>query len=165
MCELLDLGLHGGGDEFGRAVLGELQGAHVGDDGPALLGGELVAVTHHGVLAVGDDVEDLAVRVGADEGRLEAGDRDDGGVAFDGGTAENQPIELGAGRLIPGFEEQLVGVAESDKRAALEAIKKLLEGSMPGLPDLGFGIVDVTTREADLEDVFVSLTSSAAQAA
>lgn len=30
---------------------------------------------------------------------------------------------------------------------------------------LGFGIVDVSTREADLEDVFVSLTSSAAQAA
>ena len=30
---------------------------------------------------------------------------------------------------------------------------------------LGFGIVDVTTREADLEDVFVSLTSSAAVAA
>lgn len=30
---------------------------------------------------------------------------------------------------------------------------------------LGFGIVDVTTREADLEDVFVSLTSSAAETA
>lgn len=30
---------------------------------------------------------------------------------------------------------------------------------------MGFGIVDVSTREADLEDVFVSLTSSAAQAA
>jgi ABC-2 type transport system ATP-binding protein len=29
----------------------------------------------------------------------------------------------------------------------------------------GYGIVDVTTREADLEDVFVSLTSAAAQAA
>ena len=26
--------------------------------------------------------------------------------------------------------------------------------------DLGWGIVDVTTREADLEDVFVALTSS-----
>jgi len=30
---------------------------------------------------------------------------------------------------------------------------------------LGFGIIDVTTREADLEDVFVSLTSSAKDAA
>jgi trigger factor len=39
-----------------------------------------------------------------------------GGVAFDGGTAEGQAIELGAGRLIPGFEEQLVGVKEGDER-------------------------------------------------
>ncbi len=30
---------------------------------------------------------------------------------------------------------------------------------------LGFGIIDVTTREADLEDVFVSLTSAAAEPA
>jgi len=30
--------------------------------------------------------------------------------------------------------------------------------------DQGFGIVDVTTREADLEDVFVKLTSSRAAA-
>ena len=38
------------------------------------------------------------------------------GVEFDGGKAENQPIELGAGRLIPGFEEQLVGVQAGDQR-------------------------------------------------
>lgn len=30
-----------------------------------------------------------------------------------------------------------------DFSTSLEAIKKLLEGSMPGMPDLGFGIVDV----------------------
>ena len=33
------------------------------------------------------------------------------GVAFDGGAAEDTEIVLGAGRFIPGFEEQLVGVA------------------------------------------------------
>jgi trigger factor len=38
------------------------------------------------------------------------------GVAFEGGTAENQAIELGAGRLIPGFEEQLVGVKAGEER-------------------------------------------------
>lgn len=37
------------------------------------------------------------------------------GVEFDGGKAENQSIELGAGRLIPGFEEQLVGVKAGDQ--------------------------------------------------
>lgn len=33
------------------------------------------------------------------------------GVAFDGGAAEDTEIVLGAGRFIPGFEEQLIGVA------------------------------------------------------
>ena len=31
------------------------------------------------------------------------------GVAFDGGTADNQPLKLGSGHFIPGFEEQIVG--------------------------------------------------------
>ena len=38
------------------------------------------------------------------------------GVPFDGGTAADQPLELGAGRFIPGFEEQLVGVKTGDER-------------------------------------------------
>jgi len=37
------------------------------------------------------------------------------GVEFEGGKAEGQAIELGAGRLIPGFEEQLVGVKAGDE--------------------------------------------------
>lgn len=31
------------------------------------------------------------------------------GVAFEGGTAENQDLTLGSGKFIPGFEEQIVG--------------------------------------------------------
>jgi trigger factor len=38
------------------------------------------------------------------------------GVEFDGGKAENQAIELGAGRLIPGFEEQLEGVKAGEQK-------------------------------------------------
>ncbi len=38
------------------------------------------------------------------------------GVEFDGGKAEDQAIELGAGRLIPGFEDQLVGVKAGDEK-------------------------------------------------
>jgi len=37
------------------------------------------------------------------------------GVAFEGGAAEDTPLELGAGRFIPGFEEQLVGVKAGDE--------------------------------------------------
>ncbi len=38
------------------------------------------------------------------------------GVQFPGGTAENQPLEIGSGRFIPGFEEQLVGVSLNEER-------------------------------------------------
>lgn len=38
------------------------------------------------------------------------------GAEFDGGKAEGQAIEIGAGRLIPGFEEQLVGVRAGEER-------------------------------------------------
>ena len=39
-----------------------------------------------------------------------------GDEAFEGGSAEDAAIELGAGRFIPGFEEQLVGVKVGDER-------------------------------------------------
>jgi len=38
------------------------------------------------------------------------------GVAFEGGTGEDMALELGSGALIPGFEEQLVGVKSGDSR-------------------------------------------------
>jgi len=38
------------------------------------------------------------------------------GVEFEGGKAEGQAIEIGAGRLIPGFEEQLVGLKAGDEK-------------------------------------------------
>jgi trigger factor len=39
-----------------------------------------------------------------------------GGEAFEGGTARDQLVELGSGRLIPGFEDQLVGASAGDER-------------------------------------------------
>ncbi len=38
------------------------------------------------------------------------------GEPFEGGTAENTALELGAGRFIPGFEEQLVGVKAGEEK-------------------------------------------------
>jgi trigger factor len=38
------------------------------------------------------------------------------GVPFEGGSAEDVPLVLGSGSFIPGFEDQLVGVASGDKR-------------------------------------------------
>lgn len=37
------------------------------------------------------------------------------GVEFEGGKAEDAALEIGAGRFIPGFEEQLVGVKVGDE--------------------------------------------------
>ena len=38
------------------------------------------------------------------------------GKAFQGGSGEGMQVELGMGRLIPGFEDQLVGVSAREKR-------------------------------------------------
>ena len=38
------------------------------------------------------------------------------GEPFDGGKGEGMSVEIGSGRLIPGFEDQLVGVKASDEK-------------------------------------------------
>lgn len=38
------------------------------------------------------------------------------GVKFEGGTADNQMLEIGSGRFIPGFEEQLIGMKKGEER-------------------------------------------------
>ncbi len=39
-----------------------------------------------------------------------------GGVAFEGGTGEDMAVEIGSGMLIPGFEDQLIGVKAGEDR-------------------------------------------------
>jgi len=39
-----------------------------------------------------------------------------GGTAFEGGKGEDMQVELGSGRLIPGFEDQLIGARAGDSR-------------------------------------------------
>ncbi|RIA46093.1 trigger factor [Hephaestia caeni] len=38
------------------------------------------------------------------------------GTPFDGGTGEDMSVEIGSGRLIPGFEDQIVGVKAGDEK-------------------------------------------------
>ncbi|MBR2861718.1 MAG: trigger factor [Clostridia bacterium] len=61
------------------------------------------------------DVEDRTVQVGDTVGLNYSGSVD--GVKFDGGTAENQTLEIGSGSFIPGFEEQMVGMAIGEEKA------------------------------------------------
>ena len=37
------------------------------------------------------------------------------GVAFQGGTAQNQSVQLGSGRMIPGFEDGILGHKAGDE--------------------------------------------------
>ena len=38
------------------------------------------------------------------------------GVKFDGGTAQGQTLTIGSGQFIPGFEEQMVGMAVGEEK-------------------------------------------------
>jgi trigger factor len=38
------------------------------------------------------------------------------GEAFEGGTAENVPVEIGSGQFIPGFEDQLIGAKAGEDK-------------------------------------------------
>ena len=77
-----------------------------------------VEVTDEDIQAVIDKELNARARlVEKSEGALEKGDTaildysgSVDGVKFEGGTAENQRLEIGSGAFIPGFEEQLVGM-------------------------------------------------------
>ncbi len=38
------------------------------------------------------------------------------GVEFEGGAAEDAPLELGSGRMIPGFEDQIIGMKKGEEK-------------------------------------------------
>jgi len=79
------------------------------------------------------------------------------GVAFPGGTGEDMAVELGSGRLIPGFEAQLEGVKVGDtKTLNVTFPKDYGEKSLAGKP----ATFDITVKdvkvpgEAKLDDDF-----------
>jgi len=39
-----------------------------------------------------------------------------GGTPFEGGKAEKYPVSVGSGNMIPGFEDQLVGISKGEKK-------------------------------------------------
>ena len=79
-----------------------------------------------------EDVEEAVKRIAeqnrpfADKGegaKAEAGDRVTisfkgtiNGEAFEGGTSENVPVQIGSNTFIPGFEDQLVGIGKDETR-------------------------------------------------
>jgi trigger factor len=62
-----------------------------------------------------DDADDKAAEMG-DLVTVDFLGKTADGVAFEGGTGTDMGVELGSGRLIPGFEEQLVGVKLGEEK-------------------------------------------------
>src|SRR5947209_19422750 len=80
------------------------------------------------------------------------------GVPFEGGEGRDQLLELGSGRLVPGFEEQLIGAAPGDSRTLDIVFPEDYPGELGG-QEAQF---DVTVKEVkakrlpELNDDFAS---------
>jgi trigger factor len=79
------------------------------------------------------------------------------GEAFDGGKGEAMRVELGSGRLIPGFEDQLVGAKANEQRVLNVAFPEdypveYLKGR-PATFEVTVGEVQ-TPRESQIDDSF-----------
>ena len=72
------------------------------------------------------------------------------GVKFEGGTAEAQTLELGSGKFIPGFEEQVVGSSAGEQKDI--TVKFPAEYPAPNLADKEavFAINIISVKEKEL---------------
>ncbi len=79
------------------------------------------------------------------------------GVAFEGGTGTGMSVEIGSGRLIPGFEEQLEGVKKGEERVLKVTFPKDYgEKSLAG-KDAEFAVTVTDVRvpgEMKIDDAF-----------
>lgn len=127
-----------------------------------------------------NDVTDRAAKIGDTVIFDYSGSVD--GVKFDGGTAEEQSLELGSGHFIPGFEEQVAGknigedfvvsvtFPEDYHEASLAGkaaefackIHSISEKELPELDDdFAADVSDFTTFEEYKADVLAKLTERA----
>jgi trigger factor len=81
------------------------------------------------------------------------------GEPFEGGDGRDQLLELGSGRLIPGFEEQLVGAAAGDERLVEVAFPDEYDAEqLAGKPaTFDVKVTEVKTKRLpELDDEFAS---------
>jgi trigger factor len=143
-----------------EAKLGEYKGIEVGRREPA--------VAQEAIDAEVEQLRDRLATLDTVERPAESGDHvvvdylgKLGDEPFEGGEGRDQLIELGSGRLIPGFEDQLVGASAGDQKE----VKVTFPEDYPG--DLGGqeATFDVTVSEVkakqlpELDDDFVAEAS------
>ncbi len=81
------------------------------------------------------------------------------GVAFDGGTGEDMPVVLGSGSLIPGFEEQMIGVKQGDEKQLNVTFPKDYQSANLKGKDATFDIVVKSVKiagEMKIDDAFAT---------
>ena len=139
------------------AVLGEYKGLEVGRREPQVQDS-----------AIDEELERLRDRVATLETvQRQAQDGDHvvidylgrvDGEPFEGGEGRDQLLELGSGRLIPGFEDQLAGASAGEQRQVEVTFPDEYPGDLAGKE----GIFDVTVSEVkakrlpELDDEFAS---------
>jgi trigger factor len=114
-----------------RAQLGEYKGLEVGRREPDVEDGAIDAELDQmrerfGTLETVDRPAESGDSVVMDY----VGKRD--GVPFEGGEGRDQVLELGSGRLIPGFEEQLVGATAGEERTVNVTFPEEYPGDLGG---------------------------------
>ncbi len=79
------------------------------------------------------------------------------GVKFDGGTAENQRLEIGSGAFIPGFEDQLIGMKAGESKDITVTFPKDYTADLAGKEAVfAITIHEIHTKELPvLDDEFV----------
>ncbi len=84
---------------------------------------EAVEASEEEVTAELEKIQQNFAELSEKEGTVENGDTSvidfegfKDGVAFDGGKGENYPLEIGSGSFIPGFEEQVIGMAKGETK-------------------------------------------------
>jgi trigger factor len=140
-----------------RARLGEYKGLEVGRREP-----------HVEDAAVDEELERLRDRFATLETAERPADRGDhvvidyvgrvDGVEFEGGEGRDQLLELGSGRLLPGFEEQLVGAAAGDTRVVEVEFPEDYPGDLGGKQaTFEVAVSEVKTKRLpELDDEFAS---------
>ena len=75
------------------------------------------------------------------------------GEKFDGGTAENQPLELGSNTFIPGFEEQVVGMKKDDERDITVSFPETYQAEHLAGKDAVFAIKLHEVKEKEMPEI------------
>ena len=84
------------------------------------------------------------------------------GEVFEGGEGTDQLIELGSGRLIPGFEEQLEGIAAGDERTVQLAFPEDYQAEELAGKDAEFAVTATEIRRRILPELNDQFANEAA---